>query len=634
MKKKKYLLFLTSVELLISLLVAGAVAAVYLCGLLDRFELATIDFRFKLRGTVPTRPEVAFIDMSEDSIANIGRWPWPRNWHTTMVSVLDECQPRAVAFDVLFLEPSDKEIDAGLAASMKHAGNVYLPFLLNYKADAVESITYPIPELRSAVRGLGFLDFESDPDGVVRRVPLVKNIAGKYYSHLAFKVVCDYLGAKEDSIDIVPGKHITLRGTKKGDIVIPVDGRCQMMINWAGTWADTFKHYSYYQTLLSYKQASEDKEPVIDLSNYRGRLCFIGLTAAGLFDTKPTPFETLYPMVGVHGNIVNSILSKSFVRELPLALDLASLLFLSVLTGIIVYFMRPLLGGILSVGMVVVYVTAGFFLFTKNGFLLDMISPSLGVIFTYLTVVLYKYITEEKQKKWIKEAFGHYLSPVIIEQLIENPDQLKLGGVRMEMTVLFSDIRSFTTYSESHTAEEVVSILNEYLDAMTKVILKNNGTLDKYVGDEIMAVWGAPVRMPPKEQAIAAVNTALEQVVRLKELHEKWKSEGKMPLGMGIGINTGEMISGNMGSAEVFDYTVIGDNVNIGARVEALTRKYDTDIIITEATYELIKDERFIFRELDSIVVKGKTKPVKIYSVDGYFEGERRKVSGDRRQPK
>lgn len=632
MKKRNYIRFFTSVELLVSTIVAAVIAGIYLFGLLDRFELSTIDFRFKLRGSIPTRPEVVFIDMSEDSIANIGRWPWPRTWHSTLVSVLSECQPRAVAFDVLFLEPSEKKIDEGLAEALRGAGNVYLPFLLNYEKDEVRDITFPIPELKDAARGLGFLDFESDPDGVVRRVPLVKKIGGKYFPHLAFKVVCDYLGAKEENIQIVPGKHILLKSTKKGDIEIPIDGKCQMFINWAGKWADTFRHYSYFQTLLAYKQVSEDKEPVMNLSEYRGRLCFIGLTAAGLYDTKPTPFETLYPMVGVHGNIVNCILNKCFVRELPLVYDLICLLFLSIMTGLIVYLTRPLYSGIISVMMVLVYVSLGFFLFKKYGLLLDMISPSLGVVFTCLTVVLYRYVTEEKQKRWIKEAFGHYLSPAIIEQLIENPDQLKLGGERMELTVMFSDIRSFTTYSESHSAEEVVQILNEYLDAMTKIILKNNGTLDKYVGDEIMAVWGAPVKMPPKEQAIAAVKTALEQCDRLKELHVKWKSEGKMPLGMGIGINTGEMISGNIGSMEVFDYTVIGDNVNIGARVEALTRKYDTDIIITESTYELIKDERFIFRELDSIVVKGKTKPVKIYSVDGYLHGERRKVQGDRRK--
>jgi len=428
MKKKNYLCFFVSVEFLTSIVVALVVAGIYVAGFLDRFELSTIDFRFKLRGKIDTRPEVVFIDMSEDSIANIGRWPWPRTWHSTIVSVLSEYAPRAVAFDVLFLEPSEKQIDEGLAEAVKEAGNIYLPFLLQYGADGATGITHPIPELKENARGAGFLDFESDPDGVVRRVPLVKKIDGKYYSHLAFKVVRDYLGASEESMEIVPGSHIMLKGTKKGDIVIPVDDKCQMIINWAGTWADTFPHYSYYQTLLAYKQLSEGKEPVIDLNRYRGRLCFIGLTAAGTHDMKPIPFETLYPMVGVHGNIVNSILSKNFIRELPLIPDLVCLFLLSILTGFIVYSMRPLWGGVSAAAVVAAYVAAGFYLFKKNGLLLDMISPSLGVTFTYLTVVLYKYIAEERQKKWIKNAFGHYLAPAIIDQLIENPDQLKLGG--------------------------------------------------------------------------------------------------------------------------------------------------------------------------------------------------------------
>ena len=271
------------------------------------------------------------------------------------------------------------------------------------------------------------------------------------------------------------------------------------------------------------------------------------------------------------------------------------------------------------------YLGTVFYFFKEQGYIVNIVGPALGVLNTYLIVVIYKYITEEKQKKWIKNAFSHYLSPVLIDQIIANPDALALGGVRRELTVLFSDIRSFTTYCESHTAEEVVAILNEYLDAMVKVTIKYNGTIDKFVGDEIMAVYGSPLWVEPKIQAKDAVTTAIEMIKRLNELHEQWATEGRKPLSIGVGVNTGEMITGNMGSTEIFDYTVIGDNVNVGARVEALTRNYDTDIIITESTYDLVKDENFALRELDSIVVKGKTKPVKIFSVDGYKDDTKNK---------
>ncbi len=615
---KRVIHYFRSAELLICIGVTVVVAGLHAAGVFERFELTTIDTRFKLRGNIPTRPEIAFIDMAEDSIRSIGRWPWPREWHATLVSVLNEFKPKAVAFDVLFVEPSAPEMDGALAKALKDAGFVYLPFLIEYDKDAVSGITFPIPELQESAHAFGYLDFASDVDGVVRRVPLAKKIQGKYYYHMAFKVVCDYLGVPESNIEIVPGENIYLRGTKKGDITIPIDDKCQMMLNWAGRWAETFSHYSFYETILAYKQLEEKQEPVMNLNLYRGKICFVGLTATGTFDTKPIPFETLYPMVGVHGTVVNCILNGCFLREMPLHVDLLCLFALCFLTSLIVYFLRPLFGGILTGVLVLLYLAAGYLSFARQGLLTDVVAPSCGVIFTYLSIVLYRYLAEEKQRKWIKNIFSHYLSPEIIEQLINNPDQLKLGGVRRELTVLFSDIRSFTTFSESHTPEEVVALLNEYLDAMTKVILKNRGTLDKFVGDEIMAVWGAPLELPTKEQAILATRTAVEMCDRLMELHDKWQKEGKIPLGMGVGINTGEMISGNMGSAEVFDYTVIGDNVNIGARVEALTRKYPTNIIITEATYSYIKDEPFIFRELDSIVVKGKTKPIKIYSVDGF----------------
>jgi adenylate cyclase len=321
-------------------------------------------------------------------------------------------------------------------------------------------------------------------------------------------------------------------------------------------------------------------------------------------------------MVGAHGNLISNILQEKFLRTIPRWINLVITVLFGIVVGCFIHWLGPLYSAVLSIALLLLGAMGAYYLFTAHGLIVAIVAPAFAVVFSYLIITLYRYITEEKKKRWIKMAFSHYLSPVVIEQIIKNPDQLKLGGERHVITVLFSDIRSFTTFSEKHTSEEVVNILNEYLEAMTKVILNNKGTIDKFVGDEIMALFGAPVRMEIRQQAYCAVKTSLEMLDALKVLHAKWKGEGKPLLGMGVGINTGEMICGNMGSSGIFDYTVIGDNVNIGARVEALTRKYECDIIITEATYEYVKD-LVDANKLDSIVVKGKTKPIQIYSVMG-----------------
>jgi adenylate cyclase len=243
-----------------------------------------------------------------------------------------------------------------------------------------------------------------------------------------------------------------------------------------------------------------------------------------------------------------------------------------------------------------------------------MVGPILVIIFSFIATTSYRYITEEKEKKWVRKAFSHYLSPKVMEEILTDPSKLGLGGKRENLTVLFSDIRGFTSYCEKRAPEDIIPILNEYLDVMSNVILKYNGTLDKYVGDEIVAFFGAPAMKQPLNHAEMAVRTSLEMVAELKKLHEKWKSEGKEPLDFGVGINTGPMMVGNMGSTNRLNYTVIGDEVNLGARVEALTRDYNVRIIITQSTYDNVKDMVEVKR-LGEVMVKGKAQPVIVYEL-------------------
>jgi adenylate cyclase len=243
-----------------------------------------------------------------------------------------------------------------------------------------------------------------------------------------------------------------------------------------------------------------------------------------------------------------------------------------------------------------------------------MVGPLGIVIFGFTSITSFRYFTEEKEKLWIKQAFGHYLSKEVINELLSNPSKLKLGGERRKLTVFFSDVRGFTTFSESHQPEEVVAMLNEILTEQVKMVFKYQGTLDKFVGDELMAFWGAPGVLHLEDHPIVAVRTAIEIQERIKTLQEKWVGEHKEPLKIGIGINSGDMVVGNMGSAEMMDYTVIGDNVNLGARL--CSAAGPGEIIISEATYEPIKDQ-IEAEKLEPILVKGKAKPVSIYKVKG-----------------
>ncbi|MCK5180725.1 MAG: adenylate/guanylate cyclase domain-containing protein, partial [Candidatus Omnitrophica bacterium] len=493
----------------------------------------------------------------------------------------------------------------------------------------------PIEKFIEVVTGGGFLNGIPHQDGILRFVPLFIKYKGRLFPHIAVASILNLYKPKKISFD--PGKYFILHqanvdGNIK-DVHIPIGRQGTTFINWAGRWQDTFRHISgsdiYRLFFLRETVASEkeDSDKTIKLTKQlqekemalkkevQGSLCIIGLTAAGTHDFNPIPYESTYPMVGTHGNVLNSILTGQFITQAPRPVNLTILLVLAVVIGLSL----PFLSSINGLFFTVIILTGTFFIslhWFNQGVWLNLASPCLLPLFAYLGITSYKFSTEEKSKREIKNAFSKYVSPDVIEEIIRDPSKLRLGGNRRELSVLFSDIRGFTNYSEKRDPEEIVSILNEYLDAMTKVIVEHKGTLDKYVGDEIMAVFGAPHFEPPEMNAQSAVICALKMLERLKALHEKWNSEGLEPLDIGIGINTGEMVVGNMGSELRMDYTVIGDAVNLGARVEALTRQFNVHLIITEATYKYVKD-LIEARPLESVKVKGKEIPVMIHEVLG-----------------
>jgi adenylate cyclase len=387
-----------------------------------------------------------------------------------------------------------------------------------------------------------------------------------------------------------------------------------MLVNFMGAPSSDSPDGPQTFPVRSYSAYAEKAPPQEDPTTWRrtmaagNKIVMVGAFAKGMADDeKPTPFGLMYG-IEIHANALNTILMDNFIHPAPLWLNLA------VLAGLVlvVAFMSSRLSTLLSFFGTLILVAAYFFvvttIFDQRSLLISFVSPAVAMIFTFIAIVVYRAMTEERDKRRIRETFGKYVSPMVVDQLADNPPEL--GGVDKELTVFFSDIRGFTSISENMTPQELINHLNVYLTAMTDILVDFGGTLDKYMGDAIMGFWGAP--LPQPDHALLACKCALSQMIKLKELNKTWPEP--IRINIGIGLNTGVMTVGNMGSPMRMNYTLAGDNVNLGSRLEGTNKEYGTNIIMSEYTYGLVRD-KVIARELDNIRVKGKNKPVLIYEL-------------------
>ncbi len=477
---------------------------------------------------------------------------------------------------------------------------------------------------------------------------IVRRFKDQFIPAITLTLAANYFGVKLQDIDVVLGDRVLIPSPtrfdpdtgerkpyqlvvtpdqfdKDGNLVkegrrrvldkieIPIDENGMMLVNFMGPPSSDSADGIQTYPVRSYAGYAE-KAPGPDQATWRrtmaagNKIIMVGAFSSGMAaDQKTTPLGLMFG-IEMHANALNTILMDNFLRKVPKWVDLGLL----VLLVFVVAFMTSRLPTILSLFGTLVIIVGFFFastmIFDYRSTLVNYSSPAMAMIFTFLTIVVYRAMTEERDKKAIRETFGKYLSPKVVDQLVENPPEL--GGVDKDLTVLFSDIRSFTTLSESMSPQELVNHLNTYLTAMTDVIFEYGGYLDKYVGDEVMCFWGAP--LPQADHAVRACKCALRQMQRLRELNAVWPEA--IRINIGIGLNSGIMTVGNMGSPSRMNYTLMGDNVNLGARLEGTNKEYGTNVIISEFTYGLIKD-KFLVRELDNIRVKGKNKPVLIYEL-------------------
>jgi adenylate cyclase len=425
---------------------------------------------------------------------------------------------------------------------------------------------------------------------------------------------------------------------------IPKFDNTSMLINYYGP-SRSFKYIDFAQILddHGFKTKEElelgadvDEWDLIDKSMFKDKIILIGSTMPEDKDIIPVSFsmgahkgDNLMNGVEIHANAIQNILTQNYITREPISVEILIVILLTFLTFYFsslvksikfrYSFLLEFVNLLVVTGLFVGSRQFSFYLFEHNSFLATIVSANMAILFAYIGSTVYHFISERKQKGMIKGMFSQYVNATIVDELIANPDSLQLGGRRQNLSVFFSDIAGFSTFSENKEPEDLISFLNEYLSEMTKVVFENKGTLDKYVGDAVMAFWGAPV--PIQDHAYYACKSALEMQARLVELKEKWRKEGQPVINARMGINSGDMVVGNVGGTQRFDYTVMGDAVNLASRLEGANKQYGTYIMVSESTYEMVKD-RFFFRELDNLVVKGKTKPIKVYEVMGYQESD------------
>ncbi len=562
---------------------------------LEAFESKTYDLRFRdMRGAIPLEPSIGIVTIDDKSIAELGRYPWNRVQYARLLDKLKAAQVKAVLFDAFFPEREDKANDQAFASATKRSGNVVLAALFEYGKDGkVKGVTRSLPEIEGAAAGVGNINFLPDGDGVNRRSPLLIELDGKLTPSLGMMAAMLALGEKE----YATGSYEVVLGGRH----IPVDENYAMWVNFTGPPAG-YPRYSFVDILNGRIPAEQLK----------GKILFIGATAPGIYDMRVTPFDGNTPGVEVHATVADNIISGRFIRQggLEALLDMVFIVLMGVLAYVMTTRLR-LYGAIPATALLLAaYIWFAYYMF-NDGHWINIIYPTLSAIMALLVGGSFRYLVLERSAREMRSMFSSYLSPKLVARLEKDPEAAKIGGDNKEVTVLFTDIKSFTTFSESHPPQEVVSRLNEYLGAMVQVIEKHDGTIDKFIGDGIMAYWGAP--LPQPDHAILAMRCITSMAERMHELRGKWESEGVEPFSIRGGIQSGEVVAGNVGFAgKKMEYTVIGDTVNQAARLEGTAKYYGITYLVGENAYKLTA-ANFRYRELDKIRVVGKHLPVTIY---------------------
>jgi adenylate cyclase len=642
--------------------------------ILEMIELKTYDLRFRSRGKIQPTPVVALALIDEKSLDTEGRWPWPRAKLARLVEILSKDGAKVIGFDIGFLEPDENsrltlvnqfgqevnslnidnpklsafielrklEADNDLALSkaiensdstvvlgyffhMNESDLDYkiLPGQVDRQLDRISGSKYPLvmdnrsnvsfdpfinafmPEsnleiFSNVAAASGYYSVKSDPDGVVRWLPLIIKCKEELFPPLS--ILCSWYFLDKPQMLVNVAEH-GVEGIQMGPRFIPTDESGELLINYLGP-AKTFPHISI-SDILSGR---------VSPGTFKDRIVLVGATAMGTHDLRTTPISPLYPGVEIHATAIDNILTGNFMTrpKWSKVYDLLAIIILAGLTGIALPRMSAIKGLIFAVILFAVHIVVAHWLFVGQRMWLSMTYPLLALTLNYTGLTAYYYVTEERERKKVKGTFRQFVAPLVIDEMLDSPDKLKLGGEEKELTVLFSDLEKFTTYSERYSPSEMISILSDYYNVMTEQIFLHRGTLKEYVGDEIMAFFGAPLDHP--DHAQRACRTALAMREHRRALGIEWAKKGRPVLRARTGINSGPMLVGNLGSKYRFAYGVLGDQVNLGSRLEGLNKMYSSEIIIGENTARLVKDD-FVLRKIDVVQVKGRAQCVDVFEL-------------------
>ena len=625
-----------------------------------------LDFRHLLRGPLAPGPEVVIVAIDEASLEEVGRWPWPRRRLAELIDRLHDAGAAAIGLDIVLAEPAtavdrgaleslldadplrtaaglreavrtELDEDAQLAASLGRAGNVVLAHYFEFAGDpapgpaaarvpemtvmlaggarlattpGLKSATrarVAIPRLAAAAAGSGHINFAPDPDGLYRRMPIAVRAGDRLLPALALELLRVRLGGGAASVTVAPAG---VTAARVGDRKLAVDGAGQLWLDFLGP-PGTIPRISASAVLAG-------RVPADALA---GRIVLVGFTAAG-FDEVPTPFAAVAPGVELQATVLDNVLRGRSLRR-PWWLvpaEAATVIAFGLLIGPALRRLRGGWGAVAAVALALGYLWVSQRLFVGAGLALGGVYPLGALVLCTLGGAVHLSMTEESEKRKIRHAFRHYVNPEIADLIAREPQRLRLGGERRPITVLFSDIRGFTALAESLAPEALGELLNQYLEAMTDVVFEHEGLLDKYVGDAVMAFWGAPAAA--SDHAARCCRAALDMLARLERLNARWQDGGLPRIEIRIGINTGDAVVGNFGSSRRFSYTAVGDDVNLASRLEHLNEVYGTRVLMSGWTRRAIGDE-FVCREIDHTRVRGRAQRVTVHELLGRRSDDR-----------
>lgn len=617
---------------------------------LDSWEFKTWDWRAGLLADPgPATDDIRLILLDQKSLdwaekENGLTWPWPRELYGHIVNYCKRSGARALAFDVMFTEfskwgvPDDAAFGKAIKNFGRFAGTVFLghssgktnhwPHSIPHSRIEIKGLsdwlrdvktenlifseaTFPIPDLAQNAETLCNVNLTPDTDGIYRRIKLF-GIFDDYA--LPSLGIGTYLATHQNENVMLRSGHLIF-----GDRSIPIDKEGNTILRFRGP-SGTHRAYSAAAVLQSEIRMLNGEKPTIkDENAFKNKYVFFGFTAPGLYDLRSSPVGGVYPGVEIHATLLDNFLSEDFIRQAPSWFVIILILFLALASGVLVSYFSGLKGTIIIGGVFLCIPIFISLLAYKYGYWLPLVAQESTVLISILLAFRTNYATEGRQKRFIKNAFKQYLSPVVIDQLLQNPERLKLGGERKIISIFFSDLQGFTSISEDLDPETLTNLLNDYLSEMTEIIQTEGGTVDKYEGDAIIAFWNAPLEVP--DHAIKVVRAALNCQAKLGELRPIFKKKINKDMYMRIGINTGPAVVGNMGSYTRFDYTMMGDAVNLASRLEELNKQFGTFTMISEYTHQLTGDA-FSVRELGRVAVVGRRKLVKVYEpmlIDEYI---------------